>query len=140
MTPRLRTAAAGSVAVLAAVAGAPTATAAEPAPAVAAPSAIVVEATTGAVAHAKAPDEARPIASATKLMTGLLTLERAELSDELPVAAYRALPIESKLGLRPGEELTVADLLRGLLLESANDAAVTLAEGVGARAPRSCAR
>jgi serine-type D-Ala-D-Ala carboxypeptidase (penicillin-binding protein 5/6) len=45
-------------------------------------------------------------------------------------ANYRALPIESKLGLRPGEELTVADLVRGLLLESANDAAATLAEAV----------
>ena len=44
---------------------------------------------------------------------------------------YVAAPIESKLSLRPGERLSVADLLRGLMLESANDAAVTLAEHVG---------
>jgi len=64
-------------------------------------------------------------------MTALLTLERTKLSDVLPAARYRALTVESKLGLRPGERMTVADLLRGLLLESANDAAVTLAERIG---------
>ncbi len=136
MTRRRHTALAGLVAGVlcsAAPAAAQAAQAARPAPApaVAAPSAIVVEDTTGAVAHAKGADQRRPIASATKLMTALLTLERAKLSDTLPAARYQPLAVESKLGLRAGEELTVADLLRGLLLESANDAAVTLAEGVG---------
>jgi D-alanyl-D-alanine carboxypeptidase (penicillin-binding protein 5/6) len=50
-------------------------------------------------------------------------------------SSYIASPIESKLSLRPGERMSVADLLRGLMLESANDAAVTLAEHVsGSRA------
>ena len=44
---------------------------------------------------------------------------------------YRASPIESQAGLRAGERLTVADLLRALLVASANDAAATLAERVG---------
>ena len=44
---------------------------------------------------------------------------------------YRALPVESVAGLRAGERMTVADLLRALLLASANDAAATLAARVG---------
>jgi D-alanyl-D-alanine carboxypeptidase (penicillin-binding protein 5/6) len=63
-------------------------------------------------------------------MTALLTLERAEPSDVLRAADYRAGPIESKIDLRPGERMRVQDLLVALMLESANDAAVTLAEGV----------
>lgn len=100
-------------------------------PSVTAPSAIMVEASTGDVLFAKAADKRRAIASTTKLMTALLVLEGSKPGTLLPAARYRALPVESKIGLRPGERLTVADLLRGLLVGSANDAAVTLAEGVG---------
>lgn len=99
-------------------------------PDVSAPSAIVVEAGTGDVAYARAPDRRRPIASTTKLMTALLVLERGELGRRLTAADYRPAPVESKLGLDPGERMRVSDLLRALLLASANDAAVTLAEGM----------
>ena len=94
------------------------------------PSAIVIEVSTGAVACARNPDDRRPIASTTKLMTALITLERAKLSDVYPAAEYFPSPAESKIGLEPGERMTVRDLLRGLLVTSANDGAVTLAEGV----------
>lgn len=97
---------------------------------VVAPSAIVIEVSTGTVACERDADSRRAIASTTKLMTALLTLERAELSDVYPASRYVAAPIESKIGLQPGERMRVEDLLRGLLVESANDAAVTLAEGV----------
>lgn len=97
---------------------------------VGAPSAIVIEVSTGAVACARAADQRRPIASTTKLMTALLTLERAKLSDTFTAARYQAAPVESTIGLQPGERMRVADLLRGLLAQSANDAAVTLADGV----------
>ncbi len=63
-------------------------------------------------------------------MTALLTVENTKLTDKVAASDYIAAPIESKLSLRPGERLSVADLLRGLMLESANDAAVTLAERV----------
>ena len=100
-----------------------------------APNALVVEASTGDVAYAKAPNRRREIASATKLMTALLTLERTKPSTVYRAVRYRALPAESKINLRPGEKMTVADLMRGLLIESANDAAATLAERVaGSRA------
>jgi D-alanyl-D-alanine carboxypeptidase (penicillin-binding protein 5/6) len=94
-------------------------------------SAILMDARDGAVILQKGPDTRRAIASATKLMTALLTLEQARLGDLYTAANYRAAPIESKINLRPGERMRVDDLLEGLLLESANDAAVTLAEGVG---------
>ncbi|HKH16946.1 MAG TPA: D-alanyl-D-alanine carboxypeptidase family protein [Solirubrobacteraceae bacterium] len=107
-----------------------TASAAEGPPALSAPAAILVEASTGEVVYQRAADRRRAIASTTKLMTALLTLEQTKLSDKVTAADYVAAPIESKLSLRPGERLSVADLLRGVMLESANDAAVTLAEHV----------
>jgi D-alanyl-D-alanine carboxypeptidase (penicillin-binding protein 5/6) len=94
------------------------------------PSAIVIEVSTSTVACATNPDQRRSIASTTKLMTALLTLERAKLSDVYTASDYRPSPAESQIGLDPGEKMSVRDLMRGLLVESANDAAVTLAEGV----------
>ena len=111
-------------------------TAARPSPAAAAPdvrapAAILVEPATGDVVWARDARDRRSIASTTKLMTALLTLERLRLGAMVTATRYRALPVESVIGLRAGERLTVADLLRGLLLASANDAAATLAARVG---------
>jgi D-alanyl-D-alanine carboxypeptidase (penicillin-binding protein 5/6) len=130
--------AAVQIAVLAALAlalCAPAAHAAAAPPPISAPSAVVVEASTGEVLYQRGADKRRAIASTTKLMTALLTAERTELGDMVTAADYVASPIESKLSLRPGERMSVADLLRGLMLESANDAAVTLGEHIsGSRA------
>jgi len=104
--------------------------AAAPAPEVSAPSAIVVEASTGDVAYRLNAGRRRPIASTTKLMTALLTLRRARLEETFVAPPYSPAPAESRINLRTGESLTVRDLLRALLLASANDAAVTLAQGV----------
>jgi D-alanyl-D-alanine carboxypeptidase (penicillin-binding protein 5/6) len=98
---------------------------------VTAPSAIVIEVSTQAVACAKDADRRRPIASTTKLMTALLTLERAHLGDTLRASSYRPAPGESVIGLVPGERMKVRDLLRGLLVQSGNDAAMALAVGIG---------
>ena len=91
---------------------------------------IVVDAESGTVIAADDPGERRPIASTTKLMTALLTLERADPAEVIAAGGYDPAPIESQIGLAEGERLAVRDLLVALLLESANDAAVTLAEGV----------
>jgi D-alanyl-D-alanine carboxypeptidase (penicillin-binding protein 5/6) len=99
-------------------------------PTVRAPSAILVESTTGDVAFSKNPSQPRSIASTTKLMTALLTLEGAALDDVITVAPYTPGAAESIAGLRAGERLTVRDLMRALMLASANDAAVTLATGI----------
>ena len=97
--------------------------------------AIVVDASDGTPIYAKHPDERRAIASTTKLMTALLAFERTRPNEVFTAPAYRALAAESKINLRAGERMTVHDLLRALLLESANDAAATIAQGVaGSRA------
>jgi D-alanyl-D-alanine carboxypeptidase (penicillin-binding protein 5/6) len=92
--------------------------------------AIVVDALDGTVMFAKRPDQERSIASTTKLMTALLALEEADPDEVFTAPAYNAMPAESRINLREGERMTVQDLLEALLLESANDAAVDLAENI----------
>jgi D-alanyl-D-alanine carboxypeptidase (penicillin-binding protein 5/6) len=97
--------------------------------------AIVMEATTGDVLMAKNADVRRQIASATKLMTVLVALERDDHDDIFSAAEYSAAPAESQITLRPGERMSVRDLLRATLLPSANDAAATLAVGTMGSTP-----
>jgi serine-type D-Ala-D-Ala carboxypeptidase (penicillin-binding protein 5/6) len=92
--------------------------------------AIVVDARDGTVMFSKRPDAERSIASTTKLMTALLALEEAQPGDVFTAPGYDAMPAESRINLRQGERMTVQDLLGALLLESANDAAVALAENI----------
>jgi D-alanyl-D-alanine carboxypeptidase (penicillin-binding protein 5/6) len=68
-------------------------------------------------------------------MTAYLALHRLDPDKRLVAPRYRASPGESLLGLRPGERISVRDLLYGLLLASGNDAAVALAEGVTGSVP-----
>ncbi len=91
---------------------------------------IVIDARDGHVLWSRSPDQPRAIASTTKLMTALLVLERARPGDVYTAPRYNAGAAESRIDLAPGERMTVADLLKALLLESANDAAATLAKGV----------
>jgi len=114
--------------LVAAVIAAPGA-AAKP-PAIRAPEAILVDAASGTVLYAKHPDGRRAIASTTKLMTALLALQTTRPDQVLTAVPYRATPAESTLGLAPGERMMVHDLMRALLLASANDAAATLAHGI----------
>jgi serine-type D-Ala-D-Ala carboxypeptidase (penicillin-binding protein 5/6) len=117
-------------AVITAAVAAPAGAAESPPAVPGARAAIVVDARDGTVMFAKHPDAERSIASTTKLMTALLALEQAKPSDVFTAPAYNAMPAESRINLREGEQMTVHDLLEALLLESANDAAETLAEGV----------
>lgn len=87
--------------------------------------AILVDAVTGKVLWARNADAPRPIASTTKMMTAILLLERGHLDDIVTAPpGVQYLP-DSSLHLRPGETLTLRDLLYALLLRSANDTAVT---------------
>jgi D-alanyl-D-alanine carboxypeptidase (penicillin-binding protein 5/6) len=102
-------------------------------PEIAAAAAILVEMGSGQTLYALAPAERRPVASLTKIMTAYLVLAEGSLSDVVTVserAADVAAVGISGLGLEPGERISVRDLLYGLLLQSANDAAVALAEHV----------
>ena len=118
------------VAVLAAFVFAAPAHAAGP-PAVNAKAYVVVDGRTGEVLAARNAHARVPIASITKLMTVLLTLERSKLGDTVSVRPSAAGVGESSIGLRAGERLTVRDLLEGALIQSANDAAYALAGAGG---------
>lgn len=100
-------------------------------PAVGAPAAILVQPETGDVVFGRRTTQRRAIASTTKLMTVLLALERRRLSRRITAVPYPALAVESVVGLRAGERLTTADMVRALLLASANDAAAAVAADVG---------
>jgi D-alanyl-D-alanine carboxypeptidase (penicillin-binding protein 5/6) len=108
----------------------------ETAPRLSGNSAILVDGRDGHVLFRRARGARRPIASTTKLMTALLAVERLSLKRKLRAAPYRAAAAESQIHLLPGERMSVADLLRALMLESANDAAVTLARGAAGSAQR----
>jgi serine-type D-Ala-D-Ala carboxypeptidase (penicillin-binding protein 5/6) len=128
----LTSAAAFLVAVLCWTAGslAPAQAAADPAPELQAAAWYLVG-EDGAVLAERRADESRAIASITKLMTAVVTLEHAGLSDEVTVAPRSARIGESTANLRTGERLPVSTLLRALLVASANDAADALASHVG---------
>ncbi|HKD33034.1 MAG TPA: D-alanyl-D-alanine carboxypeptidase family protein [Gaiellaceae bacterium] len=92
---------------------------------------LVENGATGQVLLAHAARQRVPIASITKLMTVLLTLEHTRLNDVVTVSPAAAEVGESSANLRPGERLTVRELLEAALIQSANDAADALADHVG---------
>jgi D-alanyl-D-alanine carboxypeptidase (penicillin-binding protein 5/6) len=94
--------------------------------------AILVDAASGKVLYQKDADLRLPPASTTKIVTAILTLESGRSLKQLLTVSKAATRVPaSKLYLRPGQTLTIEDLLYGILLSSANDASVVLAEGIG---------
>ena len=85
----------------------------------------------GSVLARGEPGSPRAVASITKLMTAVVALEQARLTDLVRVSPSAASIGESTVYLRAGEELSVADLIRATLIPSANDAAQALALHVG---------
>ena len=102
-----------------------------PGPAVDARAYLVQNGVTGEVLLGANERDRVPIASITKLMTVLVTLERARLDELVTVGLDAASVGESSIHLRPGEQLTVRDLVKAALIQSANDAAYALASHVG---------
>jgi D-alanyl-D-alanine carboxypeptidase len=86
---------------------------------------------TGVVLASSHPDERLAMASTTKIMTGLLTLEHFHNLATVVAARRDAVGVgEDEIYLRKGERLTVNQLLEALLIQSANDAAADLADAV----------
>ncbi len=104
---------------------APTASAAPPT--IIAPSAAVIETTTGTVVYVKNANQQRGMASTTKLMTALVALDEKALGTVYTAIDYGGSAAETRLGLVGGEKMTLADLVRAMMLPSANDAAQTVA-------------
>ena len=101
------------------------------APPVSARAYLVVNPTTGEVLAQKRAWARVPIASITKLMTVLVALDHAQWNDVVRVRADAASVGESTVNLRAGERITVGDLVKAALIQSANDAADALADYVG---------
>ncbi len=97
---------------------------------ISAKAAIVVNFDTGEVIFSKNSRERLPAASTIKIMTALVALDKAKLTDKFDVSKKAAEVGEDSMGLSEGEQLTLDELLNGLLLPSGNDAAVAIAEGV----------
>ncbi len=103
---------------------------------VAAKSAVLMDAATGTVLYEKNADEPLPPASVTKVMTLLLIMEaldsgKLSLDEEVTVSENAASMGGSQVFLEPGETMRTEELLKCIVIASANDAAVTLAERVG---------
>ncbi len=98
-------------------------------------SAVLMEADTGRVLFEQNADEALPPASVTKIMTLLLVMEAIDsgkiaLDDMVSASEYAASMGGSQVYLKVGETMTVEDMLKSVVISSANDAAVALAEFV----------
>lgn len=99
------------------------------APQVSAASAVVMDVDTGRVLYEKDAHTRRLIASTTKLMTALVAVESTPDLDKIIQVKAEYQAEGSSMYLRVGEELTLRDLLYGLLLTSGNDAALAIAGG-----------
>jgi D-alanyl-D-alanine carboxypeptidase len=96
-----------------------------------------MDASTGKILFQKEADLRLPPASTTKVVTAILTLESGrKLSDSLTVSKEATRVPASKLYLRPGQNVTIEELLYGIMLPSANDASMVLAEGIGGSVER----
>ena len=91
---------------------------------------IVIDASTERILYAKNPNLRLPPASTTKLMTAIVALDMANLSDIVEVSNNAASISPTKAGFKPGDRVTVEALLYAALLRSANDAALALAEAL----------
>ncbi len=96
-------------------------------------SAILMEASTGKILFEQNPDEALPPASVTKVMTLLLVMEaidegRLALDDVITASAHASSMGGSQIFLKEGEQMRAEDLIKSVVIASANDAAVALAE------------
>ncbi|NND85008.1 MAG: D-alanyl-D-alanine carboxypeptidase [Acidimicrobiia bacterium] len=99
-------------------------------PEVSAASWILYDATHDVVLAAESADEIRAMASTTKMMTALLAIEHGGLDDEVRVSAAAAAIGEAEVDLEVGETLTMQQLVTALMIRSANDASIAVAEHV----------
>ncbi len=92
--------------------------------------ACVIDMSTGRVIYEKNMQKAHTMASTTKIMTALVALENSNLEDVVTVSKNAAGEEGTSLYLKQNQKVTMEDLLYGLMLQSGNDAAIAIAEGV----------
>lgn len=96
--------------------------------AISARSAILIDAGSGRVLYEHNAYEKLPMASTTKIMTGLLACESQKFNELVKVSTFASGTEGSSLWLKPGEKLTLEELTYGLMLKSGNDSAIAIAE------------
>lgn len=101
--------------------------------------AVLIERNTGMVLLCHNENESLPMASTTKVMTALLALEKGNLDDVVTVGRNAYGVPGTSIYLDLGEQITLRDLLYGLLLASGNDAAIAIAEHIGGSVEAFCA-
>lgn len=102
---------------------------------------MVIDANSGKILHNQSGDELRHPASLTKMMTIYLAFEaidagRTSFDTRIPISARAAAQPPSKLGLEAGSEIALGDAIRALIVKSANDMAVAVAEHLGGSEPK----
>ncbi len=102
---------------------------------VSAKGAVVINGDTGEIIFSQNENTRLPMASTTKIMTGLLLCEYGNLEKEITVTDQMVRVEGSSMGLLPGDKVTLHDLLYGLMLASGNDAANTVAIVIGGTVP-----
>ncbi|MFZ5987641.1 MAG: D-alanyl-D-alanine carboxypeptidase family protein, partial [Bacillota bacterium] len=100
-------------------------------PRIEAVAALVMDAESGRVLFEKNAYSRRAIASTTKIMTAIVAIEKGNLNDKVKVSKRAASIRGSTIKLKAGEELTLRELLYGLMIRSGNDAAIAVAEHIG---------
>lgn len=103
------------------------------APEITAVSALFVDTSTGKVLYAKSPEKKLSIASLTKIMTAIIALEHKNLEDTMSVSQKASEVEPDEMILLPGEKHTLRNLLDGIFLVSANDAAEVISENATGR-------
>ena len=93
--------------------------------------ALIYDRASGRIIYEKNGNKQTPMASTTKILTSIVTLENADLKETVTIESKAAGIGGSRLGLKKNDKITVNDLLYGLMLRSGNDAAVALALHVG---------
>ncbi len=93
--------------------------------------AVVMDVSTGRVLYSKNSNTVLPMASTTKIMTTLVAIESGKLNEVVKVSSKASGTEGSSIYLQVGEQLTVEELLYGIMLRSGNDASVAVAEHIG---------
>lgn len=93
--------------------------------------ALFVDVQSGEILFEKEKDKKLPIASTTKLMTALVAIDKLDLNEVITVPNYSLRPLDSAMGLTPGTKFKTSELLHGLLIDSAADAALTISAKLG---------
>lgn len=100
-------------------------------PQIHAQAAALIDVTSGRILYSLEGDKELPIASLTKIMTAIVAIEHGKLEDTVTVGRNAFAKEGSSLYLRLGEEMSLENMLYGLMLRSGNDAATAIAEHVG---------